>query len=89
MGDLLSLLTEYRHRQVVVNFYEEDELVARDGFFFDGIERSDGLLSFIKDGRIRWSIPLDDYPSYEAVHDFPRHYRFYGQHRAVELYFPS
>jgi len=89
VSDLLSLLTEYRHRQVVVNFYEEDELVARDGFFFDGIERSGSMLSFIKDGHIRLSIRLDDYPRHRTVHDFPRHYRFYSQHRAVELYFPS
>ncbi|MGP3560219.1 hypothetical protein [Geobacillus sp. BK01] len=91
MSEVLALFARYTNRQVVVNFYEDDELVARDGFFFDYMERSDQVLTFFKNGQARLSIPLADYPDHHVLKSFSRYYRLEHScfRRAVELYFPS
>jgi len=87
---VLSLLTTYKNRQVIINTYEDDELVARDGFFFDTIERSAVDLTFFKDGKPCFIVSLQQYPHSRILPDFSGYFQLYSteQNQKIELYFP-
>ncbi|GGJ66658.1 hypothetical protein GGR02_001614 [Anoxybacillus voinovskiensis] len=89
--DVLPLLTTYTNRQVIVNTYEDDELVARDGFFFDTIERSAVALTFLKDGKPCFIVSLQQYPHSRILSDFSGYFQLYSteQNQKIELYFPA
>jgi hypothetical protein len=50
----LSILSNYQNRQVILNYYQDEEMmVQRDGFHFQSIQVTDSALSLQKMIEIR------------------------------------
>jgi len=50
----LSILSNYQNRQVILNYYQDEEMmVQRDGFHFQSIQVTDSSLSLQKMIEIR------------------------------------
>ena len=50
----LSILSNYQNRQVILNYYQDEEMmVQRDGFHFQNIQVTDSALSLQKMIEIR------------------------------------
>jgi hypothetical protein len=85
----LSTLTTYQNRQVILNYYQDDDLLyKRDGFNFLSIQLTDSTLLFLKkDGTIE-AIDLKDY-QYTCINtDFQNYYTFKNDFERLEIYFP-
>lgn len=86
---ILSQFKTYHHRQVVLNYYDdEDFLYQRDGLFFDTIQLDEQFVSFIKEGKIAYQLSLTEYPNFNVLTDFNHHYLFFNETNHVDLYFP-
>lgn len=85
----LTILKDYRKRQVILNYYrDEDFLWQRDGFHFESVETADNVLMFTKgDGSIK-KIPLKNYPSSFVDNSFPNYFIFRNGEDRLEIYFP-
>jgi ribosome maturation factor RimP len=87
----LSIFSKYRNRQVVLNYYIEDDfLLKRDGFEFETIKVSNEQISFFKKGKEIFSVPLSDFSSATRNDEFQDFYIFRGANlqKRLELYFP-
>ncbi|WP_147535213.1 hypothetical protein [Bacillus marasmi] len=88
--DLFNL-SHYQNRQVVLNYYdEEDFLWKRDGFEFDSLEVSIENLSFIKRSNNVLIITFKDYPYLLRDNDYQDYFILQSNNfrKRIELYFP-
>ena len=88
--DNLAVLTEYQNRQVILNYYcDEDYLYDRYGFNFKTIEVTLDALSFIKeDGSEQHEILLKEYPETYINSDFQHYYTLRNGENRIDIYFP-
>lgn len=85
----IDLIKTYHDRQVVLNYYDEDDFLhRRDGLFFDTVEIDNQFISFMKEGKAAYQISLEKYPEYKVLNDFNHHYLFYNETHHVDVYFP-
>ncbi|MEO2075585.1 MAG: hypothetical protein ABGX20_09285 [Bacillus sp. (in: firmicutes)] len=86
----LSILISYRNRQVILNFYQdEDFLWERDGFHFESIELENEQLMFSKgNGDKVFTIPLKKYVSAIRDTQFPNYFILRNGEERLEIYFP-
>lgn len=84
----LKFLEEFHDRQVVVNFYEEEMMCSREGFFFDTIHVRDQQISFHKDGQPIFELDITPYQRVEKMPMFSDHYALLNLESRVEVYFP-
>lgn len=86
----LSSLTGYCNRQVILNYYQdEDFLWKRDGFHLASIQLTDELLLFLNShGDKTLTVPLNKYE--RAIRDtqFPNFFVLFGGEERLEIYFP-
>lgn len=86
---VLDHIKNYRNRQVVLNYYDdEDFLHQRDGLFFDTVEIDEHFVSFIKNGVTVYQLSRIEYPHTKVLHDFNHHYLFFNDTSHVDIYFP-
>ena len=88
MSGTLEVLLRYVNRQVVINVYEEDELLSKDGFLFDEICLDGNRIIFIRDKRVLQELMFDDAAQITQLAGFSRHYAIYHEGLRSELYFP-
>jgi hypothetical protein len=87
--ELKSRFLKYRNRQVVVNRYEEDELMSKDGFTFHEIQVEPRRILFYKEGILISELAIDDEDISVAQSTvFPNFYIFNTPHSKLEVYFP-
>ncbi|WML48744.1 hypothetical protein RCG23_00950 [Neobacillus sp. PS3-34] len=87
MSDL-SFIKNYRNRQVILNYYmDEDLLWKRDGFNFNSISIDEAFILFLKnDGEI--SISIKEYPTFIQPSDFQNYFILLNDTNRLEIYFP-
>jgi hypothetical protein len=85
----LTLLTNYQNRQVILNYYrDEDMMVKRDGFHFQSIQVTESALIFTKiDGRLV-KIDIKDYPLAYINTDYQNYYTLRNHDNHLDIYFP-
>lgn len=84
---MLEELTNFHDQQVVVNTYVDDELIKRDGFWFEKIQEENGLLQFFKEGHVISSIEIKG----RLVKKEPVFKNFFTVNenvQRIEIYFP-
>lgn len=87
--ELLTVITKYQNRQVVVNWYDEDDfLFERDGFSFEEIKSQTDSLIFFRFNKKCFSIFLDESLTFSNSSDFANHYILHKGTKRVEIYFP-
>ncbi|MEH7388315.1 hypothetical protein V7147_23380 [Bacillus sp. JJ1521] len=86
--EVLQKLLKYESQQVVVNWYEDELLTARDGFFFSHIQREDDLLIFMKEHQVKQIIPLSNYETLETLSDFRDFFQLTNRIEVLHIYFP-
>lgn len=85
----VTIFEEYRNRQVVLNYYQDDDFLwQRDGFHFESVQVSEGNLLFIKKNGTIVEIPLKQYISAAINSDFQNYYIFRKDKDRLEIYFP-
>ncbi|MCL6570092.1 MAG: hypothetical protein K6T88_00215 [Bacillus sp. (in: Bacteria)] len=85
----LSIFEDYRNRQVILNYYqEEDFLWKRDGFHVESIHVSLEYLVFTKSDGSQLTIALNDFSTAAINYDFQNYYVFRKEQERVEIYFP-
>ncbi len=84
----LHVLQRYEKRQVVLSVYTDDELMSRDGFFFDQIGLNPDRIVFIHNNRTINEIIID--PSFQFIQllEFSHYYAIEQNRLRIELYFP-
>ncbi|MGO4888488.1 hypothetical protein ACJ2A9_12065 [Anaerobacillus sp. MEB173] len=82
-----TLLTNYYNRQVIINTYEEECLIEKEGFAFDKITILSDQVQLIKDDIIIFSFDSSMY-QFKVLDDFNHYYAFENELSKVELYFP-
>lgn len=88
MLEKLEALLGYANRQVVLNVYQGDELLKRDGFSFDRIVLMRDRIVFIRDNRTVEELMLDDSPRFVRLSGFAHYYAIEQGGFRTELYFP-
>ncbi|MFP7297159.1 hypothetical protein [Neobacillus niacini] len=84
----LSVLSNYQNRQVILNYYQEDMMVQRDGFHFQSIQVTGSHLTFSKtDGKLV-KIELKNYPHAFINTDFQNYYTLRNKKSSLDIYFP-
>jgi hypothetical protein len=84
-----GMLSTLRNRQVVLNFYEEEALIQREGFNFNFIEVADTQLFFYKENKLIYSINLLDYNTFTISNEFKNYIKLsIDIENWLELYFP-
>jgi hypothetical protein len=87
--DGLQVLEIYQNRQVILNYYQDEELlIQRDGFFFHSIKQTIDSLTFFKNDGTTQSINLKEYPTNFINTDFQNYYTLRNQTDKLEIYFP-
>jgi hypothetical protein len=84
----LKKLKQFANRQVIINFYEDDGLQDRVGFFYDYLELDNTNLVFFKDQKIRYSLDVSGFEKFMLMGTFKHHYGLIKGDQRVELYFP-
>jgi hypothetical protein len=85
----LQILETYQNRQVILNYYQDEELlIQRDGFFFHCIKQTKESLSFFKNDGTTHTINLKAYPNKFLNTDFQNYYTLRNQSDKLEIYFP-
>ncbi|MED4205064.1 hypothetical protein [Neobacillus mesonae] len=84
-----TIFEDYRNRQVVLNYYQEDDFLwKRDGFHFETIHVNGKILLFFKkDGRTV-ELPLTNFTAAAINSDFQNYYIFKNGKCRLEIYFP-
>jgi hypothetical protein len=80
-------LLNLSHRQVIINIYEDEELVERCGFFFDEIVYENDEVRFLRDGKAIFALSAS-LQDLSVLPDFKNYYAFLSGARRVECYFP-
>jgi hypothetical protein len=87
--DDLSIFETYHDRQVILNYYQdEDFLWKRDGFFFKTIQLTRDSLLFLKENGASIQIPLKEFSLFTVNSDFQNYYFFRNGTNRLEIYFP-
>ncbi|MDQ6599248.1 hypothetical protein E2K98_22035 [Bacillus salipaludis] len=81
-------MTKFHHRQVVVNTYVDEELVKRDGFWFEDIIMNGSILAFRKEGKTVNVIELPDGIELKTEAVFKNYYSLNIENKKIEIYFP-
>ncbi|WP_010283815.1 hypothetical protein [Bacillus timonensis] len=81
-------LFQYGNQQVVLNWYEDELLIGRDGFFFTHLLIENGSLIFRKGNKEKQTILLVTYKSFEIVPDFRDFYQLTNETELLQIYFP-
>ena len=85
----LAALTNYQNRQVILNYYQDEDLLyKRDGFYFVCIQLTNSALIFVKNDGISITIELKDYPQFSINTDFQNYYTLKNNQNVLEIYFP-
>lgn len=85
----LAEIIKYRNRQVVLNYYDNDDsLFEREGFFFDSIQIKENQLKFVQNDTYIFSLSLIDYPESKIMLDFANHYAIHNNYYVIYIYFP-
>jgi hypothetical protein len=87
-NDVLHKLMEYTNQQVVMNWYEDGQLIERNGFFFSCLRVEDNTLHFIKDNEVKQTILLMNYQTIEILPDFRDFFQLTNGARSLQIYFP-
>lgn len=86
---LMKYLINLLNTQIVLNTYEAEELVKREGFHFNHVEVSAGQLDFYREDKMIYSLELADYQTFEIAGDFKNYFKlFIDDDNWLELYFP-
>lgn len=86
--EILHKLLQYGNQQVVMNWYEDEQLIAREGFFFSSIQIEVDLLIFIKNHEIKQKILLTSYETIEILPDFRDFFQLTSSSEVLHIYFP-
>ncbi|MDR6123672.1 hypothetical protein QFZ87_003269 [Bacillus sp. SLBN-46] len=85
----LSIFESYRNRQVILNYYQdEDFLWKRDGFHFESIQIGTEQLLFLKGNHSKLSVPINDYKTAVINTQFPNFFILRNSGDRLEIYFP-
>ncbi len=85
----LTILQTYQNRQVILNYYQDEELlIKRDGFHFHSIKQTKDILTFFKNDGTTHTINLKEYPTNNINTDFQNFYTLRNQTDKLEIYFP-
>jgi hypothetical protein len=85
----LSILSNYQNRQVILNYYQDEEMmVQRDGFHFQSIQVTDSALIFTKIDRALVKIEIKNYPHASINTDFQNYYTLRNHENHLDIYFP-
>jgi hypothetical protein len=85
----LDVLLSYKNRQVVLSEYQGDELLNRDGCFFDHIQSNEDSIEFIRDNLTVKKLIIDQSSQIVPLPGFSHHYAIHHNGLRIELYFPS
>ncbi len=85
----LSLFENYRNRQVILNYYQEDILSQRDGFAFISLKVSKDELIFSKKDNEVFTVPITNFPKRLKNDEFQDYYIFRNPeiNEYLEIYF--
>lgn len=80
----------FHHRQIVINFYENDGLVDRNGMNFDTIAVTPGEIMLLKDNAPIFTLPLNEGAQFGPSGRIKNHYYLHYGDLSIrtELYFP-
>lgn len=67
-------LDQYINRQAVLNYYIDEELVQRDRLDFQTIIVTDQEIKFLNDDKIKATIDLSQYKTFEPSKEFFKNY---------------
>ncbi|MEH7436615.1 hypothetical protein V7182_03890 [Neobacillus drentensis] len=85
----LSIFESYRNRQVILNYYQdEDFLWKRDGFHFESIQFGSEQLLFLKENGSTISVPIYEYKTAVINTQFPNFFILRNGEDRLEIYFP-
>jgi len=85
----LEKLKLFKNRQVVINTYEDEELISKEGFFYDNVEVKTDKVEFIKNNNISYTIHFQKYPYFKEMDGFKNYFSFSNfNNDKVEIYFP-
>jgi len=88
MIENINALFHFSNQQVVINIYVEDELIQREGLFFESVTIVDNNLQFVKGGNIQFKIPLHNYRKLTQRSEFKHYFSLDNEDSRVDLYFP-
>ena len=82
-------LNQYKNRQAVLNYYEDEELVQRDGLDFESIHVTDDEIQFLIGEKVKESIDLSKYKTFERSTEFFKNYfELKNGVNILRIYFP-
>jgi hypothetical protein len=84
----LTILCDYKNRQVILNYYYEDELISRDGTDFDSIYVHQGTVYFIKHKKQVLTINPRNYRQTLIGEEFQNYYIMRRDQDRLEIYIP-
>lgn len=84
----LTILCDYKNRQVILNYYYEDELISRDGTDFDSIYVHQGTVYFIKHKKQVLTINPRNYCQTLIGEEFQNYYIMRRDQDRLEIYIP-
>lgn len=85
----LTVLTKYQNRQVILNYYqEEDMLYHKDGFQFTTIQLEEDQLTFNQNNGTITTFNLKTYPEKYINTAFQNYYSLKNDSGRLEIYFP-
>ena len=88
MNNSIEVLKNYKDRQVVINQYEDEELVNKDGYFIDYIQIKNNRIELIKNNEPIYSIDLNFFSSFKILEDHHNYFSVSGKNKKLEIYFP-
>jgi hypothetical protein len=84
----IEYLTHFQNQQVVLNFYENDELVQRDGIRFESVEIADQQLLFKRGETVLYSLPLNKWKTFRQRTEFKNYFILENKDAWIDIYFP-
>lgn len=85
----VTILKKYRCRQVVLNYYIDDDfLERREGFYVEEMHIGKNGLSFRRGNEEDISISFEDFPIFTVNSDFQNYYVLKNGSKRLEIYFP-
>lgn len=84
----IHILKLYEKRQVIINVYQDDELINKNGYIFDYIQASDYKIDFIRENQSIYHIDRFQFPVFKKLEEFQDYFSFSNQQGYIELYFP-
>lgn len=82
-----EILGRYANRQAVINTYEEDEMVERDGLHFDSMRFKGDRLEIYRNGGVVKTVAVRPEASFVTLSGFKDHYAFLDGDLRIEVYF--